>query len=279
MPVVFAIVLGLVQALTEFLPVSSSGHLVIFQHYLAPLMGAAPPPLAFDVFVHTATLLATVVYLRRDILGILGGLFGSGPEGQRARSLALLIILGSVPAAAVGLGLKDLVEEAFHSKNVAAIGFLITSAFLLLAHRKQLSSPGPDDDGSAESQLSSLDWVIPSLGAALLIGAAQALAITPGISRSGSTIAAALLLGLPAISAIRFSFLLSLPAIGGATLLEGKHLLDLPSTDITAYGAGFCASFFAGLLAIRMLVRVTKNSRLIYFAAYTAALSLLVAVV
>ncbi len=276
MPIFFAIVLGLVQALTEFLPVSSSGHWVIFQHYLAPVLDAEPPPLAFDVFVHTATLLATVVYLRNDIIAIFSGIFRVDDIGRQTRRLVALILVGSVPAAAVGLGLKDLVEQAFHSKSVAAFGFAVTSLLLISAHRAQARGRG----GVAEAQSPGglvVDWPIPSMFAAAAIGAAQALAITPGISRSGSTIAAALVLGLPASTAIRFSFLLSLPAIGGATLLEAENLLNLSSTDATAYFCGFAAAFAAGLLAIRMLVSVTENSRLFYFAAYTAILSVAVA--
>lgn len=274
MPLSFAIVLGLVQALTEFLPVSSSGHLVLFQQFLEPLLHLSRTPLAFDVFVHTATLSATILFLRADIASILRGLLRTDDAGREMRRLAWLVILGSIPAAAVGLGFRSTIEQAFESETVVACGFLITSIFLLLAHRRQSGGVPAANRESSQSQ-GTLGWPLPSTSAALLIGAAQALAITPGISRSGSTICTALLLGLPTTSAIRFSFLLALPAIGGATLLEGKNLLAVSSAEVPGYLAAFATAFLGGLVAIQLLVHLTRGGRLNIFAAYTACLALL----
>jgi len=266
MPILLAFLLGLIQALTEFLPVSSSGHLVLGQLYLGRLFDAERTPLVFDVLVHFATFSATLIFLRDDLRDILQRAFTR--SGEEFRRLIALLVLATIPAVVVGLGFQEEIESFFSSIEVVRLGFLATTAFLVAAHlrmRRGLeASPGP------------LGWELPTLGAALLGGCAQAFAIVPGISRSGATICTALLFGLSANAAIRFSFLLSLPVIFGAMVLKLGDLTTLPSSEIPAYSVGFVTALVAGYFAIRLLVMMTKQARLIYFAAYTALLSLLI---
>lgn len=255
-----SVILGLIQALTEFLPVSSSGHLVLFQH----LLEVTEANLAFDILLHLATLLVVFVYLRKDILQVLAKLFSKCDSGKRARKLALLVIVASIPAAVVGLGFKDLIRDAFKSVGAAGVGFAITTSFLLLAER--FYKPSGDDNS---------EWPLPSFKQAILIGLAQAVAITPGVSRSGSTIAASLISGLPVESSLRFSFFISIPAILGAALLEIGALADFQKDSFLALGLGFVTATVAGFFALRMLVLVAKEKRLKVFAYYTGILAIL----
>ncbi|MCB0360384.1 MAG: undecaprenyl-diphosphate phosphatase [Bdellovibrionales bacterium] len=270
MSIAFAILLGLVQALTEFLPVSSSGHLVVFQVLIGPSFSVSHVPLAFDVVVHVATLLATTVYLWNDIWFSLKHLAESSAEGLRSRRLAALVAVATLPAVVVGFGLKDSIEAMFSSSEAAGVGFVVTTLVLLLSHRFQAPNATAED-----APTKALAWQFPSFGTALLIGIAQAVAICPGISRSGSTIAVALMLGLSADSAVRFSFLMSLPAILGAALLQSREIGALPEGQFGAYATGFFVAFAAGLCALRLLVFVTRRARLSYFAIYTGLLAAL----
>lgn len=268
MSLLLATVLGIVQALTEFLPVSSSGHLVVFQTFLGPYFQSHHTDVTFDILVHTATLLATILYLRRDVWALLRFPLEQSPRGERARKLLVLLVVGSIPAAMVGIGYGDLIKSLFSSYLVAATGFLMTAFFLEGAHRLQLKSD------AATTDLLEEDFPLPSVRQALLIGCAQAVALIPGVSRSGSTIASALLLGLPVSSAIRFSFLLSLPAVGGATLLELDELLSQGGDDIEAYLCGFLSAFFVGYFSLLTLVKMVKAVKLRVFSIYTLLLGL-----
>jgi undecaprenyl-diphosphatase len=271
MPVFLAFILGLVQALTEFLPVSSSGHLVISQVYLAPYFEAEPVPLAFDVLVHVATLLATLFFLSADVTRLIKGVFVKNEEGDLCRRVISLVIFGSIPVVVVGGGFRDSLKILFESQEAAANGFLVTTAVLFLANyiysRRQSEQESSGSDGE-------FFWKLPTFSQAFLIGVAQAIAIFPGVSRSGSTIAIALLLGLGATTAVRFSFLLSIPAIFGALVLEGRGLATLEASQLLPYGVGFLTAFATGLLAIRLLVVVTQRAYLGYFAIYTLMLGI-----
>ena len=201
-------VLAVLQGLTEFLPVSSSGHLVLAQ----AAMGIDDPAIVVDVALHVGTLFAVLVVYRRDLASLARGLF----DGRWREPL--LLVLGTLPAVVVGLGFRDQVEVAFESPRTAAYGLFATAAMLFAGEafrRRRLGmEPGP------------LSWRI-----ALGVGIAQALAICPGISRSGSTIACGLALGLAPAAAARFSFLLAIPAIGGAALLQLPAVLDAGRID------------------------------------------------
>ena len=202
-----AVVLGVVQGLTEFLPVSSSGHLVMFQQWL-PVTG---DPLAFDLVLHLGTLVPVVLVYRADLWRVVTDVFqGEGRFTERpgVRLLALLV-LGSIPTAAMGLGFEDQFHHLFSNPVSVGVAFAVTGAVLFAT--RWAPSGQTDERGMRWWQ-------------AVLVGFAQGIAITPGISRSGSTIAAGLFLGMDRAYAARFSFLLSLPAIGGAFLLKAGQL-------------------------------------------------------
>ena len=282
MSVFLALVLGIVQGLTEFLPVSSSGHLVLSRHLLAESLGSLENPLALDVLLHLATGLVTVVYLRKDIGWLLSNLlsggfriggFRKGADSERdtlqARKLTLSVLVASLPAILVALTAKDMIEKSFTSIDVALNGFLLTSLFLAFAHFRKVKL------GKAANPDSLLSWEIPGLFSALLIGCAQALAILPGVSRSGSTIACALLLGFSSTTSVRFSFFMFLPVVFGAVLLEAGALLRLSADNGMALLLAVTSCVIAAYFALRCLVWIVEGSRLIYFAGYTFLLSML----
>jgi undecaprenyl-diphosphatase len=263
-----ALVLGILQGATEFLPISSSGHLVLVPW----LLDWEKPPLVFDVVVHLGTLMAVLVYFWRDWLTLLR----AGLRALRTHStqdpdarLLLWIGLGTIPAALAGLLLEDLFESTFETPPLAA-GFLLVTALLLVASERAHSGD------RALTRLRPLD--------ALVVGCAQALAIFPGISRSGSTIAAGIWRGLPRAAAARFSFLLATPIIMGA---GAKKVLDvLQGTEtigddmVGPLIVGFLAAALVGYGSIRFLMRLLQQRRLFGFAVYCAVfgtLSLLVA--
>lgn len=239
-----ALLLGIIQGLTEFLPVSSSGHLVIFQK----LLGMATPPVAFDVLVHVATLVAVLVTFFPDLR-------------RMGKSYLLAIAVGSVPAALLGIVLNQHTDQLFGSLTVVGLGLSLTT--VIVGSTRWL---GQGSRNQAE--------VNPKL--AFLIGIAQAIAIVPGISRSGSTIATGLWLGLKREEAARFAFLLSIPAISGAQLLQVPSLLSNQSHEPWVLGTGFLAATVSGLVALRVLIKVVKHQSLHHFAWYTAALTAIV---
>lgn len=244
MSVLEAIVLGIVQGLTEFLPVSSSGHLVIGQE----LLGVALPGISFEVAVHLGTLLSILIAYRVRVGAILAGL----PAGDRDawREVGLLV-LASIPAAIVGIGFGDAVETAFEDPRVPGVALLVT-ALLLASTRIPLAR--------------TLDRPITP-AVALWIGVAQALAITPGISRSGATVVMALWLGLRTERAAEFSFLLAIPAIAGAALLQAGEV-SRGGVDAAPLLAGTLAAAGAGVLAIRIFLSFLRRRSFASFALY-----------
>jgi undecaprenyl-diphosphatase len=259
-------VLGIVQGLTEFLPVSSSGHLVVFQQ----LMGLRSPELLFDVVVHGGTLLAVLIVFGGDLWKTLRESFLALVEMARNRSvravwpqraylrLAVCLVVGTVPAGVVGLLCQDALERAFGS--VASVGgTLLVTGTVLFATRL---SKGPGRD---------LEHL--RLRDSLLIGIAQAAALLPGISRSGMTIAAGLFCGLRRDLAARFSFLLSVPAILGAHLLQVYNARgSLAAIEGAPFLTGGLAALMTGYVALRLLLRVVDGGRLFLFAYYCWAL-------
>lgn len=245
-----SILLGILQGLTEFLPVSSSGHLVLAQELLA---GFNMPAAAFDVLLHGGTLAAVLIYFRGDILDIMRDLFKPGGGGWR---LPALLLLGSIPAGIVGVFLSDMIEPLFSAPKVAAIGLIVTAMVLTAAWRLR---------GRGHRSLADLTFF-----SALLIGFAQALAIVPGISRSGSTIAVGMFIGFSGKEAARFSFLLSIPAIAGALLLESGALAatGLP----LSYLAGAVSAALVGWASVAFLMKLLDRENLLPFAVYCLAL-------
>lgn len=264
-----AIVLGIVQGLTEFLPVSSSGHLII----VPALLGWDDPfieSLAFSVMLHVATLLALLLYFRSDWLRLipagLAALRDRSFRGDPDRKLAWLLAATTVPAVIVGVLLNDLIETAFREARLVAITLVIGAVVLWLADRL----------GSRTRPMAGLTFPI-----ALGIGAAQALALVPGISRSGISISAGLFAGLDREAAARFAFLMATPITAGAGLWElrkivsGEAGVDLPLVPLVA---GMAASLLAGLLAIAVLLRYLRSHGVGIFVVYRLVLAALVVV-
>lgn len=250
MTLLHALLLGALQGLTEFLPVSSSGHLAIAQHYLP---GFAQPGVLFDVLLHVGTMVAVLLYFRREVVLLLASPLRSGEEARLYRRLLLLLLAGSVPTALIGLTFKDFFEGLFHNIAAVALMLLVTGSLLFFSERFRRGGRGQGD-------LTLVD--------ALVTGAVQGAAIIPGISRSGSTIAALLLRGVDGETAARFSFLLALPAVFGAALLESRKLGALSASELPLYLAGAGVAFFTGLLSIHFLLAVIRKRRLFAFALY-----------
>jgi undecaprenyl-diphosphatase len=263
MTFVQALLLGIVQGLTEFLPISSSGHLVLVQH----LFGLHEAELSFDVSVHVGTLAAVILYFRRDILDILGGLMRAfrGMLTNRATSdadrqqvrLAGLILLGSVPTAAIGLALHSVAERLFASPLIVGAMLLLTGGILFATR------PGRHPRTDAGRTLEGL-----TIKDALVIGVTQGLAVMPGISRSGSTIAVGILTGIRHETAARFSFLLSIPAVAGAALLVLKDALQQGDIHLPSCLIGGLAAMLVGYAALALLVFLVQKGRLYLFAPY-----------
>ena len=263
-----AVFLGVLQGLTEFFPVSSSGHLVVSRALLEPWLGRIDAPLAFDIAVHLATAIVTMVFLREELFFMLKRFFSNSSEAEPVRSLVLRLVVATVPAVIVGLFFRDTIERSFSSIDWALNGFLFTALLLECAHRRQLRLQ-PSGGG-----ISVLDWKQPSCWQAAVIGFAQAVAIIPGVSRSGSTIAAALILGLGPVTAVRFSFFMLLPVVFGGVVLEIGTLRSLDSQGWTALVLGFIASAVTAYFSLRALVWLVQSAKLRWFAIYTLCLGL-----
>lgn len=256
------LILGVVQGITEFIPVSSSAHLVLIPDFL----GWGIPPVSFDIAVHIGTLFAVLLYLRRDIFE----LFGSG------RKLLPVILVACIPTAALGFFLKDFFESLFeNSLGVSCLllvtGFVLWLPFLRITGHVSDSDTGGQratSDPNAASGLGQVHKI--SYIDALWIGFAQGCAIAPGISRSGSTISAGLLRGLSKDSALRFAFLLFIPAMLGALLLKLKDFSSAASSGLPPwqYFAGGAVSFISGYFAINMVFASLKKGRWKIFSYY-----------
>ncbi|HHX74231.1 MAG TPA: undecaprenyl-diphosphate phosphatase [Firmicutes bacterium] len=246
MGILEGIFLGIIQGLTEFLPVSSSGHLVLFQHFL----GVREAGITFEIMVHFGTLVSVLCVFGHDIIRILRNVTGKKQE----RHFFLMLVLGIIPTGLMGVLLKDYFAGFYESPATTGFMLLVTGCLLYtLAHLR----PGKKN----EATMTAAD--------ALLISVAQGIAIIPGISRSGATITSALWLGLDRETAVRFSFLVSIPVILGATLLEAKDLAVSGLSGITpGMLLGMLAAFLSGILAIRLFVKVLRSGKFHYFAYY-----------
>ncbi|MDI6791532.1 MAG: undecaprenyl-diphosphate phosphatase [bacterium] len=261
MEILQSVLLGLIQGLTEFLPVSSSGHLVIAQS----MLNFEGPNLVFDVILHGGTMLAVLVYFYKDIwqiISALGGIWGEYQAGKGSREIwhdhpqrwfFSLIIIGSVPTGIIGLVFKDYFEALFSAPQTVAVMLLVTGSILFLAERYAYLRK----DGT---RLNTLD--------ALLIGIAQGIAIIPGISRSGATISTGILRGIDRKLVASFSFILSIPAITGAMILELKDVSLVDSSSLLAYTLGTAVAFLSGLAAIKILLAILANRNLAIFSYY-----------
>ena len=263
-----AILLGIVQGLTEFLPVSSSGHLAIGK----ALFGIETTDLSFEVIVHAATVLATIVVFWKDILALLQGLFKFKFNAETR--YICLILLSMIPVFIVGMFFKDQVESIFGS-GLLVVGFaLLVTAFLLFLSETlevRRAVQAGNDGGQAGNGGQKMTWK-----SALWMGLAQAVAVIPGLSRSGSTIATGLICGVKKEEVTRFSFLMVLIPILGEAFLDvvGGDFVQ-SSVGVLPLILGFLAAFVSGLFACRVMIAMVKKARLRWFALYCAIVGLI----
>jgi len=253
------IILGIVQGLTEFLPISSSAHLVLTEHLLKVRLES----IRFEVFLHVGTFLSVVVIFRREIWKLIKSLRRiirrDDSESEEYVKLLGLLTIGSVPAGIVGFFLENYVEKAFSSPFLVSILLIFTAAYLWLTKFSKVT----------KRNLNLTD--------AIVIGLAQALALLPGISRSGFTISTALFRGVEREKSAEFSFLLSLPAVLGASILKFKEALhdDMTSGEIFLYLLGGFVAFLFGYIAIKLVLDVLRKGRFQSFAYYCVSVGIL----
>lgn len=268
MDILDALWLGLLQGLTEFLPVSSSGHLVILQHFL----GIEEPQIFFDVMVHVGTLVAIIFVYFQDIQELTIVFFRSILDTDSYRhpvkkiktnpelKFLWFVILGTIPTAIIALLFKDWLEAAFAYPAVVAIMLIVTGTLLQMPRLRKTET---------ERELKSWD--------AIRVGIMQGGAILPGISRSGSTISIALFTGVSPETAARYSFLLSIPAITGATILKLKDIgVTFASTSIITVLVGTLTAFLVGYFALKFLIRILNRGKFYVFSYYCWALGVFV---
>lgn len=232
------LIVGIIQGITEFLPISSSGHLVIAQEILK----ISKPGIEFEIFLHFSTLLAVIIFFSRDVKNL-------ARKGNLKNHPLTLIIIGSIPAGLVGILLKDKIESYFESIAYLPYFYLLTTLMLFSTTVRKKA---------VRENMVILD--------ALIIGIAQAIAILPGVSRSGATISTGLLLGILPEKAFSFSFLLSIPAILGAMILDLK---EANITNLINYIPAGIMAFLFGLVSLYILKKILKINKLSYFGFYT----------
>ena len=243
-----AIFLGIIQGFTEFLPISSSGHLILFQRLFNIDANAGQKSILFEVVLHVGTLIPILIVYRKDILRLLRKPF---------QKLTWLLVVATIPAIIATVLLGDKLDALFATTSLLGFAFVLTGCLLLYADKAE-------GGNKKERGIAYLD--------ALIIGIVQAIAIIPGISRSGSTITASLSRKLTRETAAKFSFLMSIPAIGGAVVLQIFHMIkgDVAIADINALCLifGFLASMLAGFLSIQFMLALIKKCKLKYFSIY-----------
>ena len=269
MDIIQAIIIGIIQGLTEFLPVSSSGHLLFIQHFL----NVSDSSLAFDTLVHLATLVAVVSFFYKDILqllhawwlsigDILQKRFQEGVKKDPYKRVAWFVLAASIPVGLIGVLFKSQVEGIFNAGlYIPAFFLFVTGTILYLSQRINNPSVTFENMGIKET---------------IFVGLAQACAILPGLSRSGTTIAAGLVIGLDKEFAAKFSFILSIPAILGAILVQAKDIGASMDTNFLAMLFGFLAALISGYLAIKWVLQLIQNKSLDIFAYYCWIVGILV---
>jgi len=249
--VVKALILGIIQGFTEFLPISSTGHLVLGRKFL----GLADAGLFLDTLLHFGTLIAVIAVFWDDVIGLLKKPFSR---------LGLLIIVGTIPTAVIGLAFEDYFEEISKTGSTIGVEFLITGGILWYADRMKRNGRKGIEEVTFKD--------------AFLIGTLQGAAILPAISRSGLTIAGSLFRGIEKQTAARFSFLLSLPAILGACLLQGKKVMEhqAESISLLALLVGTFTAAICGYIAVKWMLRILNKGSLKIFAVYVIILGVIV---
>jgi len=244
--------LGLVQGLTEFLPISSSGHLVLGEK----ILGVKPGGLSFEIFIHLGTLFAVILIFRKRIGKMIGSLLFWHSTNSSSLHWIFYILFASIPTAIIGILFQSQVERIFNNVNLVSLAMIVTGILLYLTRFVR--------EGKRELGLLQ----------AFLIGLAQAIAILPGISRSGSTISVAFFCGMDEKEAVEFSFLLSIPAIIGASLLKWREAFsDFP--NLFPLIIGMVTAFLSGYLAINVLLKIVKKVKLVPFSYYCWAVGIL----
>ena len=238
-----AILSGILQGASEFLPISSSGHLVLLHHYL----GYKEPQLLFDIFLHTGTLLAILVYFRKDIWLAF----------TKERKFLLLIIIGCIPTGIIGFLFESRFKEAFGSIKLVGFMLLLTAVFLFCG---DIASRFREHHPHTHPKL--------GFGKALIIGAIQGIAALPGLSRSGATISMGLICQVRKKEAIKYSFLMAVPAVVGALIFELRDFQGLGALSLPQIVAGTTAAFLVGLVAIYYLIQAIIKDRLYFFGIY-----------
>jgi len=242
-----AVLLGILQGLTEFLPVSSSGHLVLVQ----AILGVKQPGVSFEILAHLGTLLAVFIYFRSQIALLIRSIFDGNMKKERA--IIGYLIIGTIPAGLAGLLFKDFFERTFSDPMMTSLMLFVTGLILLSTRFYRRGSKGI------------------GILSAIFMGIGQAAAILPGISRSGTTIAAGMTCGVEPSRAAEFSFLLVIPAILGGMVLKRNELLNIDASLIGQYLVGMVFSFLLALVAVHMVLAVVKRGKLDYFAYYCFA--------
>ena len=250
MTLVDAIILGLIQGITEFLPISSSGHLVIAQS----LLGLKLPGNIIEVVTHLGTLFSVIIVFRKDIVKYFFDF-----KNPLTKKYILCLFIGTIPALIIGLSAKSFILLFFESIKMVSFSLIFTGVILFLSRKRN----------NKKSKINYKN--------SLLIGISQALAIIPGISRSGITISTGLLLGMNAKDAARFSFLLAIPAISGAGLITAIDMLDQPVLiSFNIMFAALASSFVVGYLSLKWFLRILENGKLHFFGFYCIAIGLII---
>lgn len=260
MDIIQAIIVGIVQGLTEFLPVSSSAHLI----FTKELLGINQPGIAFDVLLHLGTLIAVVGYFFKDIvemtkaffsslLDIFRGKFRENFKNDSYKKLAWMVIIGTIPAGIIGLLFDNEIEAIFQSITIPAFFLLITGILIYVSQRLNVKNRDIKSSGIKDS---------------IIIGIGQSLAIIPGLSRSGTTISSGLLIGLDKEFAAKFSFILAVPAIIGANITQISAITAGLDFNLLSYLLGFLAAIISGYLSINILLKLIREKSLDIFAFY-----------
>jgi undecaprenyl-diphosphatase len=255
MQILQALILGVVQGLTEFIPVSSSGHLILVGH----LLNFQYSGLGFDTALDIGTLAALLLFFRRDIVALVRGLF----QKTEMTPISWFMVVATIPAVIAGVLLQSAAETVFRSSQLVALNLIVVALVMLAADRM----------GKRNLHLKDMTW-----GKSTAIGLAQALALVPGVSRSGITISAGLFAGFDRITATRFSFLLSAPVIGGATakvVLTPSNFHELTAQPLL-YAVGIISAFISGYLAIRFMLSYLNRHGLAAFAYYRIVVGVLI---
>ena len=249
MSIAEAVILGIIQGLTEFLPISSSGHLVLAQS----ILGIEQPGNEFEVLVHIGTLISILVVFKNDIKKLLFSL-----DSKKTQKFIFFLIIGTIPAIVIGLGFKDFIESLFD--NLFAVGVALIFTGIILYCTSYLTNKNKKNHSILTSSL---------------IGCAQAVAIIPGISRSGMTISLALFLGFSSKEAARFSFLLAIPVISGAGILTSLNIKEANEVSFLIGIIGIVTSFLVGFIALKWLLVLLEKGNIYYFGLYCLTIGLI----